>query len=228
MRGGVADGRPSLERVEQACEAILALSGTSNGRLAVEGFRSLERTHRRRAGRSGGNPGGRPDHLPGRAGAAADGDHLAGVVGDRGARPALRAVYAERRAREAVAHPVRSPAVLSGPRLDAGARRGAAGVPSAASPPRDLRRPGRAGRIGAARADAAVPDAALEMVDPLRVPGQPAYADPVPGRRDALDQPRGRAGARDLATTTGSRPSTATAWSRAAPRCRTGFPRGPA
>ena len=42
MRGGVADGRPSLERVEQACEAILALSGTTNGRLAVEGFRSME------------------------------------------------------------------------------------------------------------------------------------------------------------------------------------------
>jgi nitrate reductase / nitrite oxidoreductase, alpha subunit len=44
VRGGVADGRPSLERVEQACEAILALSGTTNGRLATEGFRSLERT----------------------------------------------------------------------------------------------------------------------------------------------------------------------------------------
>ena len=29
VRGGVADGRPSLERVEQACEAILALSGTT-------------------------------------------------------------------------------------------------------------------------------------------------------------------------------------------------------
>jgi nitrate reductase alpha subunit len=42
VRGGVADGRPSLERVEDACEAILALSGTTNGRLAVEGFRSLE------------------------------------------------------------------------------------------------------------------------------------------------------------------------------------------
>ncbi|HEX6460393.1 MAG TPA: nitrate reductase subunit alpha [Thermoleophilaceae bacterium] len=44
VRGGVADGRPSLERVEQACEAILALSGTTNGRLATEGFRSLERS----------------------------------------------------------------------------------------------------------------------------------------------------------------------------------------
>ena len=44
VRGGVADGRPSLQRVEHACEAILMLSGTTNGRLAVEGFRSLERT----------------------------------------------------------------------------------------------------------------------------------------------------------------------------------------
>ena len=39
---------------------------------------------------STGRPGrprvGRSDHLRGRAGAAADGDHLAGVVGDRGAR----------------------------------------------------------------------------------------------------------------------------------------------
>ena len=42
VRGGPADGRPSLERVEDACQAILALSGTTNGRLAVEGFRSLE------------------------------------------------------------------------------------------------------------------------------------------------------------------------------------------
>jgi nitrate reductase alpha subunit len=42
VRGGVADGRPSLERVQNACEAILALSGTTNGRLATEGFHSLE------------------------------------------------------------------------------------------------------------------------------------------------------------------------------------------
>jgi nitrate reductase alpha subunit len=42
VHGGVADGRPSLARAEQACEVILALSGATNGRLAVEGFRSLE------------------------------------------------------------------------------------------------------------------------------------------------------------------------------------------
>jgi nitrate reductase alpha subunit len=43
VRGGVADGRPRIERAEQVCEAILALSGTTNGQLALEGFRAMER-----------------------------------------------------------------------------------------------------------------------------------------------------------------------------------------
>jgi nitrate reductase / nitrite oxidoreductase, alpha subunit len=43
VRGGVADGRPSLRRDVDACEAILALSGTTNGHLATQGFRTLER-----------------------------------------------------------------------------------------------------------------------------------------------------------------------------------------
>jgi nitrate reductase / nitrite oxidoreductase, alpha subunit len=43
VRGGVADGRPSLQRDAHACEAILAMSGTTNGHLAVSGFRTLEK-----------------------------------------------------------------------------------------------------------------------------------------------------------------------------------------
>jgi nitrate reductase alpha subunit len=42
LRGGIADGRPSLEWAEQVCDTILALSPATNGRLAVEGFKSLE------------------------------------------------------------------------------------------------------------------------------------------------------------------------------------------
>jgi nitrate reductase alpha subunit len=42
-RGGVADGRPSLVRDVHVCEAILALSGTTNGHLAVQGFKTLEK-----------------------------------------------------------------------------------------------------------------------------------------------------------------------------------------
>jgi nitrate reductase alpha subunit len=43
VRGGTADGRPSLVRDVHVCEAILALSGTTNGHLAVQGFKTLER-----------------------------------------------------------------------------------------------------------------------------------------------------------------------------------------
>jgi nitrate reductase alpha subunit len=41
---GVADnGRPSLATAAKACEAIMALSGATNGRLAVQGFETLAR-----------------------------------------------------------------------------------------------------------------------------------------------------------------------------------------
>ena len=43
IRGGVGDGRPSLREARQVCEAILTMSGTTNGHLAVEGFKALER-----------------------------------------------------------------------------------------------------------------------------------------------------------------------------------------
>jgi nitrate reductase alpha subunit len=43
VRGGPAAGRPSLARDLDVCEAILALSGTTNGRLAVQGFHTLEK-----------------------------------------------------------------------------------------------------------------------------------------------------------------------------------------
>ncbi len=43
VRGGVADGRPSLKRDVHVCEAILALSGTTNGHLATQGFKTLEK-----------------------------------------------------------------------------------------------------------------------------------------------------------------------------------------
>jgi nitrate reductase / nitrite oxidoreductase, alpha subunit len=43
VRGGPADGRPSLKRDVHACEAILALSGTTNGLLAVQGFKTAEK-----------------------------------------------------------------------------------------------------------------------------------------------------------------------------------------
>ena len=43
VRGGIGAGRPSLARDVHLAEAILALSGTTNGQLAVAGWRELER-----------------------------------------------------------------------------------------------------------------------------------------------------------------------------------------
>ena len=48
MNSGTAQGRPAINTAERMADAILALSGTSNGRLAVEGFRELERRTGRR------------------------------------------------------------------------------------------------------------------------------------------------------------------------------------
>jgi nitrate reductase / nitrite oxidoreductase, alpha subunit len=48
MDSGAAQGRPAITSAERMADVILALSGTSNGRLAVEGFRELEK----RTGRS--------------------------------------------------------------------------------------------------------------------------------------------------------------------------------
>ncbi|MEV0255711.1 nitrate reductase subunit alpha [Streptomyces sp. NPDC050732] len=42
VRGGPADGRPALDTAVKAANTILALSGTTNGRLATQGFHTLE------------------------------------------------------------------------------------------------------------------------------------------------------------------------------------------
>jgi nitrate reductase / nitrite oxidoreductase, alpha subunit len=43
IRGGMADGRPSLKRATHVAETIMALSGTTNGHLATQGFKTLEK-----------------------------------------------------------------------------------------------------------------------------------------------------------------------------------------
>jgi nitrate reductase alpha subunit len=42
VRGGIADGRPALSRDIHLAEAILALSGTTSGEVAMQGWRALE------------------------------------------------------------------------------------------------------------------------------------------------------------------------------------------
>jgi len=41
--GGVADGRPKLDNGIQVAETIMALAGTTNGHLATQGFKTLEK-----------------------------------------------------------------------------------------------------------------------------------------------------------------------------------------
>ncbi|MDX5455671.1 MAG: molybdopterin-dependent oxidoreductase, partial [Rhodococcus sp. (in: high G+C Gram-positive bacteria)] len=48
MNSGAGEGRPAVTSAERMADVILALSGTSNGRLAVEGFRELEKRTGRR------------------------------------------------------------------------------------------------------------------------------------------------------------------------------------
>jgi nitrate reductase / nitrite oxidoreductase, alpha subunit len=48
MLGGAGDGRPAIDTDAKMAEAILALSATTNGRLAVQGFHQLERRTGRR------------------------------------------------------------------------------------------------------------------------------------------------------------------------------------
>ena len=42
VHGGAGDGQPSLAQDKDMCEAILALSGTTNGRLATQGWMQVE------------------------------------------------------------------------------------------------------------------------------------------------------------------------------------------
>ena len=118
VRGGVADGGPPLARDIHLAEAILALSGTTNGEVAVAGWKALEQRTGVRAGRPGRGAHGRADHLRRHPGAAPRGDHLPGVVGQRDRRTALLAVRGQRRAEQAVAHADRADALLPRPRLD--------------------------------------------------------------------------------------------------------------
>ncbi|MEP6563071.1 MAG: molybdopterin dinucleotide binding domain-containing protein, partial [Nakamurella sp.] len=48
MGHGAGAGRPAIDTAIKMCDTILTLSGTTNGRLAVEGFKQLERRTGRR------------------------------------------------------------------------------------------------------------------------------------------------------------------------------------
>ena len=189
MGSGAGAGRPAIDTDVKMADTILALSGTSNGRLAVEGFRQLEQRT------------GRPLV------------HLAEGSEER------RITYADTQARPVpvITSPEWSGSETGGRRyapftvnveelkpwhtltgrmhfyLDhdwlRGTRRAAAGLPAAAGHGPAVRRTPDRFRHRGSRALRAVPDPALEVVDPLRVPGQPVHAVAVPRRADDVDEP---------------------------------------
>ena len=71
MLGGAGDGRPAIDTDEKMAEAILSFSGTTNGELAVQGFRTLGAAGRAsgsstspRARRRSGSPSPTPRSRP--------------------------------------------------------------------------------------------------------------------------------------------------------------------
>ena len=187
-----ADGRPSLARDVHLAEAILALSGTTNGQVAVQGWRALEQR---------------------------TGVQLADLAEERaGERISFADTQVQPRA--VITSPEWSGSETGGRRYspfvvnverkkpwhtltgrmhffldhDWIAEYGecAADLPAAAGLRPALRRAGAA-RAGPPGDHRPLPDPALEVVDPLGVPGQPAHAAAVPRRPGDLDEP-GRRG----------------------------------
>ena len=93
MSSGAGEGRPAIDTDARMAEAILALSGTTNGRLAVEGFRRLEERTRLPPRRPGRGERGEADHLRGHPGPAGAGHHQRGVVRQRDGRPPVRPLH---------------------------------------------------------------------------------------------------------------------------------------
>ena len=129
---GAAEGRPAITTAEHMADVILALSGTSNGRLAVEGFRELERrTGRRLVHLAEGSEERRITYADTQARPVpviTSPEWSGSETGGRRYAP----VHGEHRGAQALSHADRTHAFLCRPRLARGTRRAAAHLPAAA------------------------------------------------------------------------------------------------
>ena len=188
VRGGVGAGRPSPRARRAGRRDDPRALGNDQRALAHRGFKTLERRVGSRSPTSSTASATRTS-LVRRAGATAEDPHQSRVVGQRGRRPPVQRLYDQRRAPQALAYPHWPHALLLRSRVDGRARRAAAGLSPAAQHARAL-----PGKLRARRRDdrLALPHAALEVVDPLRVPGEPDHAHAVSRRPGALAGPRRR------------------------------------
>ncbi len=138
-------------------------------------------------------------------------------------------VHDQRRAAQAVAHADRAAALLPRPRLDDRARREPADLPAAAEHDRRCSaEPDRSATIGRARGlTRALPDPAHQVVDPLRVPGQPVHAVAVARRAEHLDERPRRGQGRDQGQRLDRGGQPQRRGRRPRDRRRTGCPRAP-
>ena len=105
---GPAAGRPRLATAQHVCETILALSGTTNGRLAVQGFEDVEKQSGTELAWLAREHEGKRITFPDVQARPVPRHHLARVVGLGARRPPLHRVRDQRRAAQAVAHPHRA------------------------------------------------------------------------------------------------------------------------
>ncbi len=220
VRGGPADGRPSLVRDIHACEAILALSGTTNGHLATQGFRALERrTGTELADLAAEHEGKRITFADTQAAPVpviTSPEWSGSETGGRRYSPFT--INVERlkpwhtltgRQHFFLDHDwmaeLGETMPVFRPPLDMTALFGEPGI-------------GEQTELGDHRA---VPDAAQQVVDPLRVPGQPVHAHACPAAARRSGCPHRTPRRSGWPTTTGSRRSTATAWSSRGRSCPT-------
>ncbi len=196
VHGGAGDGQPRVETDVQMADAMLHLAGVSNGHLATQGFRFLEK-------RTGTELADLAAEHEGKQITFAD-TQVAPVPvitspewsGSESGGRRYAPVHHQHRAAQAVPHPHRPPAVLRRPRLVPRDGRDAAGLP--ATPQHDRAVRGDADRRAErARRVRALPDAAQQVVDPQRVPGQPLHAVPLARRPVGVDVRPGRGQGRD-------------------------------
>ena len=191
MPAGAGDGRPALDTDAKMAEAILALSGTTNGRLAVEGFRRLEeRTGRRLADLAEGSEEKRITFADTQARPVpviTSPEWSGSETGGR--RYAPFTINVER---------LKPWHTLTGRMhffLDHDWMSELGETLPTYRPPLDMHQlfgEPRARPRRRAAGDRSLPHPALEVVHPLRVPGQPAHAVALARRADAVDEPGGR------------------------------------
>ena len=186
---GPAAGQPAIVTAAQACEAILTLSGTTNGRVAVEGFRAVEeRTGRQLADLALDNEGKRITFADTQARPVPVITSPEWSGSEHGGRRYTAFTINVERLKPWHTLTGRQHFFLDHDWMTEIGEQLPTFRPTAEHAPA-VRRPGNR---GGPRGHRAVPDPALEVVHPLGVPGQPVHALAVARWAGDLDEPAGR------------------------------------